>query len=438
MSFALCRKRSLLALLAAAALCPRTPAGCPSDQAGEADPAATIPLGGPLSERPKLTADWFGCRTALQDGGVTLDAGTTQYYQGVASGGLRQEFPYGGRNDYFLNLDGEKLGLWRGLTATVHAESRYGESANFLTGALSPVNELLAVPEFAGYALGLTAVRLNQAVGENALVYAGKINTFDDIRQPLTGAGPRDGFWNTSLIFNPIYARTLPFSTYGAGLALLADDQAVLALAVFDTNNTPTVTGFDTFFDNGVTIFAQLNLPTRFFGLPGHQGVSGTYSSGRYTSLTPSPYLDPIQGLFVQPEAKTGSWCLSYNFDQALHADPGDPARVWGVFGHLGLADDNPNPIRYSVGVGLSGASPLRGRPRDTFGVGYYFLGVSDPLKQFAGPAVPLRNEQGVDLYYNAAVTPWLHVTPDVQVVEPLLRQADTALLFGLRARLDF
>ncbi len=75
---------------------------------------------------------------------------------------------------------------------------------------------------------------------------------------------------------------------FGAGFAYLKNMEPVFAAAVFDTNNTPTVSGFDTFFDNGATVFAQLNLPTTFFDRPGHQGISGTYSSGTYTDLSPS------------------------------------------------------------------------------------------------------------------------------------------------------
>ena len=55
-----------------------------------------------------MTGDWLGVRTGLLDRGVTVDVSTTQYYQGVTTGGLERSFTYGGRNDYFLTLDGEK------------------------------------------------------------------------------------------------------------------------------------------------------------------------------------------------------------------------------------------------------------------------------------------------------------------------------------------
>jgi porin len=70
--------------------------------------------------------------------------------------------------------------------------------------------------------------------------------------------------------------------------------------------------------------------------------------------------------------------------------------------------------------------------------VGYFYLGVSDVLKQSAQPLAALGDEHGVELYYNARVTPWLQVTPDLQIIKPFQQQADTAVVVGVRARIDF
>ena len=391
-----------------------------------------------LLQSPKLTGDWCGTRSSLTDDGVTFDLSNTQYYQGVASGGLDEKFVYGGRNDYFMNVDGEKAGLWKGSFITLHGETRYGESANSLTGALMPVNLMLAVPKPNGTINALSGVKFTQFLSEDMLVYAGKINTLDDFKQPITGAGGLTGFQNTAMIFNPVYARTVPYSTFGAGFARLQNMEPVFAVAVFDTNNTPTVSGFDTFFDNGATIFAQINLQTNFFDRAGHQGVSGTYSSGTYTDISPSAYYDPVDGLVIVSTPQTGSSCLAYNFDQALYVSPDDPKRKWGVFGNLGIADNNPSPIRWFASAGISGASPVESRKADTFGAGYYYLGVSDQLKGLAPKLLPLQDEQGAELYYNIQVTPWCQITPDLQVVSPFRERADTSLLAGLRAKIDF
>ena len=87
-------------------------------------PPQPSPFAGPLLERPKLTGDWFGTRSELAGHGITFDVSNTQFYQGVTSRGLEQEFRYGGRNDYFVNGTGEKLGLWKGSFLTLHGETR--------------------------------------------------------------------------------------------------------------------------------------------------------------------------------------------------------------------------------------------------------------------------------------------------------------------------
>jgi porin len=48
------------------------------------------------------------------------------------------------------------------------------------------------------------------------------------------------------------------------------------------------------------------------------------------------------------------------------------------------------------------------------------------------------RDEQGVELYYNVAVTPWLRITPDLQIIQPARRNVDTTVVLGLRAKIDF
>lgn len=447
--FTRCNGCLVVALWSVAAVAPAAWAQGPAEPSGEStfQPAASaadelagtqeLPEDAPL-ERSKLTGDWCGWRSGFQDHGITFDLSTTQYYQGTTSGGLEQAFNYGGRNDYFLNLEGEKLGLWQGASVTLHGETRYGESVSSLAGTLLAPNLLLTVPLPDGSVTALTGVTFTQTLSEEFLVYGGKLNTLDGFEQPLTGASNLTGFQNTAMLYNPVFARTVPYSTFGAGFDCLRDEETVFAACVYDTNDTPTVSGFDTFFDNGATVYAELNLPTTFFDRPGHQGISGTYSSGKYTSLTPAAYLDPIVGLVIIPTRKTGSWCLAYNFDQALYVSPNDPQRMWGVFGNFGIADSNPSPVRWFASAGISGASPIAGRETDSFGIAYFYLGVSEPLKNLAPLLLPLRDEQGVELYYNVSLRPWCQITPDLQVITPFRNRADTALLFGLRAMVDF
>ena len=45
---------------------------------------------------------------------------------------------------------------------------------------------------------------------------------------------------------------------------------------------------------------------------------------------------------------------------------------------------------------------------------------------------------KGLELYCNIEALPWLHVTPDLQVVEPSLKSIDTDVILGLRVMIDF
>lgn len=211
----------------------------------------------------------------------------------------------------------------------------------------------------------------------------------------------------------------------------------MVTLLVLDATNTPTRDGFDSFFRNGSVIVPAINIPTKFFGRLGHQGISGSFSSRTYAQLDRSTFINTV--VLNQPvNTRTGSWSLADNFDQALYVDPENAKRSWVLFGNLGLADQNISPFRWFANIGIGGSVPLACRKLDTFGIGYYCLGLNDGFRNIAPRVLPLRDEQAVEVFYNYAVTPWCRLTPDLQVTVPAQKRADTALLFGLRAEIDF
>jgi porin len=411
------------------------------------DDSSASPSGGTIFERPKLAGNWWGARQALAETGITLDVSATAFYQGVASGGINQTFAYTGRNDALFNLDAEKAGLWKGLFVNLHGESRYGGDVNDDSGTiLSPPNIAALFPLPTGTHTALTAVKITQYASENIVLYAGKFNMLDELVQPFGAGRGVDAFMNTGLVFPVVLDRTVPYSTLGSGFSIMNGKRALFTLMVFDTHNTPTTSGFETLFTNGATTLSKLDLPVFLFGLPGHQGVEGTYSTGTYSSLKSIPYID-VNGLpSVTFGTVRGSWSVFYVADQALYVDPNNPLRSWGVFTNIGAADNDPSPIRCSVSVGLGGSSPLVSRPLDTFGIGYSYVKPSTGMLNLDPQNLPQRSDNAVELFYNVAVTPWLRLTPDVQVLvpgpeqtlPPGVRPIDTAVIFGLRAKIEF
>jgi porin len=130
---------------------------------------------------------------------------------------------------------------------------------------------------------------------------------------------------------------------------------------------------------------------------------------------------------------------MYYNFDQYLVVDPCDPNRGWGLFGRAAVSDGNPNVLHWFASLGVGGSSPICCREQDSFGLGWYYIGLSDEIGEIGNRLLLPRDETGVELYYKAVLNKWFEVTADLQVVEPAIRQgATTAVVAGLRANLEF
>ena len=391
-----------------------------------------------LFTQDRLTGDWGGFRSDLKESGVDIYASATQFYSGVVSGGREQTDAYGGKLDYYMKVEGGKLGLNPGFFLDVHGETRYGNSVSSLDGALAPSNTAMAFPLPDEDVTALTGFTITQALSEEFAIFGGKINTLDQYPIRYSGGSGLAGFMNTSLVFNPIAARTVPYSAAGVGVAILRDKLPMFTFTVFDPVERSTI-GFEDLFDTGVLLVPDLVLRTQFFDRPGIFNLGGTYSSKSYTSVDRSAYLSNIPGLLAGAfPQESGSWSAYSSFYQALWVDDTDSQRNWGVFGQFGVSDGNPNPVQYVANGGIGGRSMLPGRKLDTFGAGLFYLGLSNQFQQLAGPFVPQENEYGIETFYNYAVTRWCRLTGDLQVVNPSTISFDTAVITGMRLQVLF
>ena len=380
-----------------------------------------------------LTGDWCGNRDWLGCHGIAFDLDVAHFYQGVAAGGLDQRFRYGGHGDYVVNADLGKLGVQEGMFLKVRAEHRFGENINEESGAFLPPALLTDLPVNDSEELLLTNVLFTQFLSERFGVFFGKLDTLDgDLNAFAHGRG-KTQFMNTGFVANPVALRTVPYSTLGCGFLIMGEEgEPVFTYTLLNATDTADTAGFDELFAEGVSMAAELRLPTRFFGMPGHQLFAGTWSSRDYTSLGQ----DPRVVLPNVPINETdGSWSLYYNFDQYVSVDRCHPERGWGFFGRAGIADDDANPLSWFLSFGVGGNSPIAGRGADTFGAGWFVAGTSDQI----GPVLeipfgPIDDGHGVELFYNWLATPWLSITPDLQVLVPSRQNVDTSLVLGLRA----
>ena len=90
----------------------------------------------------------------------------------------------------------------------------------------------------------------------------------------------------------------------------------------------------------------------------------------------------------------------------------------------ISVAADVSVFVKYFGNIEVGGKNVFAGRPDDRFGVGYYYTNISNPqLMTPFGDFRFLRDEHGMEAFYNFALTPWAHLTPNIQVIRGAQRQ---------------
>ena len=390
----------------------------------------------------KLTGDWYGERTKLADNGITLDIDMIQTYRGVLDGGLESDFKYGGSLDYWLKLDFQKLGLWPGAFVDLRAETQFGEFINSDTGSILATNTDGFFPLPNQHKTTLSHVVFTQFLYESFAVFFGKIDTLDGDNNRFAGGRGKVNFMNQNFVLNPVALRTSPYSSLGAGAVFFFPDAAhknpaTLSLSVLGADGQPDTAGWDDDFENGEVYALEYALPTNFFDLPGKQLFGATYSNRDFTALDQNrrTILTSLLGFGTLPKEE-GSWSGYYNFHQYLVTEEDDQTQGFGLFGRYGIADKETSPIEafYSIGLGAKGT--IQGRDNDTWGVGYYYIRLSDKLPAALNAIV--EDPQGFEVFYNIEVSTSVHITPDLQIINPARSSFSTAIIVGCRMKIDF
>lgn len=413
-----------------------TAPGCASE-CGEGAATPPPPWIGDLMTRSAVTGDWGGLRSSMAENGFTFSGNATEFYPGVVHGGTQNGFRYGGHNDYLVNVDLDKAAGLQGSFLKLRAEHHYGNNVNQQTGAILPATLASGLPVVDSERLYLTNVVFTQFFSESFGVYFGKLDTLDGDKNAFAHGRGKTQFLSGPMALNPAMLRVVPYSTLGAGALLMLGPESVISVGILNPTDTSNRSGLSELFRDGAVITAEGRFETEFFGKPGHQLLGGAWSSKDYVNLQQDPrILFPPLGIPIARQS--GSWAAYYNFDQYLVADPGDPSRGCGVFGRFGISDGNPNPVAWFLSFGLGGNSRIRGHEADTWGLGWYMNSVSDKLGPIATAFLGLGNAQGVECFYNYEVTPWFHLTTDVQYIQPSAQKiAHEAVVLAFRAKID-
>ena len=396
--------------------------------------------------------------------------------QVVTSGGRNSGGAFWGNVDYILNVDTQKLGLWPGGFFKFSADTGFGSNAFGDAGTLVPVNTAALLPAPNDRTTALTNATITQFLSPKFGVTVGKLNLLDSGATEFYG-DYRTQFMNTAFNF-PMTLEELPLSTFGGGVLVVPREDILLSGLIIGPRGTPISNDLGAAFD-GVMMVGSGKLTVKPFGLVGHQSLGFTWNNSERFSLdqdpsniarlllfqqfprlaNPGPVLTQIlasrfPNLLVptQPANRSNSsWTMSYAFDQYFLQPDGDPKHGVGIFFAFGASDGNPDPVRYAFLAGIGGKGVTPSRPDDSFGIGVARTQFSSSLLPFLRQQfnLGLQREDAIEIYYNAAITAWMNVTTDLQIVDSALNKAlsptigqltsiDTVVVLGSRIRVRF
>lgn len=425
-----------------------TPSSASADAGAATQTAAAKPTPEPEPDfwhQEELTGDWGGTRSRWKEKGVGLEFKLTQFYQGVVSGGLRKSSEYNGVFETNFEFDFGKLAGWENWHAQIQTQTRFGGPPVGGTGAINFVNTAAILPGADNTVFSVTAANVTRIFpldlkkGNLIAVSVGRFNLLDLADEDFFAGGGTERFFNVAQIGPLTVLRQVPLITNAATFAYVRHGEPFITFAAMDPNDYSVEPGVDKLLKDGITFSPGINFPTKYFGKTGKHSFGFAITTKKYTPfdaikqiVIPGPPVNPV-------EPKRGSWSFNYVFRQYL-VERGR-RDGWGFYTQLSFADKDTSPITRFLSLGLGGNGLFKLRPQDEFGLAYEYTNLSSVLKDnldFVGLGGRLQAEHGVEAFYNLHLTPWLRLTGDLQVVRPVRRAADTAVIPGMRLEMIF
>jgi len=434
---------SLRLALLASAFC----AAAPVAWADDAAPSDSI------WQRANLLGDMGGLRSGLADKGVTLTATEQAEMLGNTLGGLKRGFTVDGLTTITARIDAEKAFGWTGGTINISALSLHGHAlspgylGNLQTAsgiAGTPTTRLWETWVQQSFADGAFDVKLGQQsldqeflTSTNAAIFVNTMMGWPMVPSADLYAG------------GPAY----PLSSLGIRLRAQAMDNFTFLAGVFDDNapggsfnndsqlRGTTRAGVNASLRTGALFIAEaqyaVNQKTpgdskapEDLPLAAKLGMyvdTGDFYDQQYAANGNLLVLNPS----AAPRVISGNSSVYALLDAGVWKQGGDSARMLSVFGRVMFAPTNQNLVDFSANGGITLSAPLAGRDDDTFGLGFGYAHLSSRASAYsrgmiiqvvdgAVMAVPSNksySETFIEATYQAQVTPWLQIQPDLQFI---------------------
>jgi porin len=378
-----------------------------------------------------------GARTVLGRYGITLGITDTETLLSNAAGGVKRGATLQGLTNATMQVNtGEAFGL-QGGTINISALQIHGRSLspyyldNLQSASGTEADDATRLWELwydQAFDNGRIDIRLGQQSIDNEFIvskYSGLfVNTMAGWplipSEDLYGGGP-----------------AYPLSSLGARIQAKPSGNTTILAGAFGDNpgggafsddaQALDATGAKFNLKTGALFIAELQYA---LNAPPPSGLPGTYKIGFWydTGFFPDQRYG-TDGLSLaaadsdgRPRMHKGNYSVYGVIDQTVWQSASDGSRNVNIFARIMAAPDAQNLIGFSFNGGFTLAAPLPGRDDDQAGID---AGVGRVSSRSAG----LDRDQGtmvrggetlVEMTYQAQVTPWLQLQPDLQyVVDP-------------------
>ena len=406
-----------------------------------------------------MFGDWGGYRTQLQNDGIKFDVNYTMESAANLGGGAdtNTTMRYSDQWSFGTNFDLEKLLDWQDAEFQMTITNRDGQNlseqvADKRTGMLSSVQEVYGRCQ----TWRLTQFWLRKGLFNDVVdLKAGRVTVGEDfdnfdgnLFQNLALGSGQAGNWRGDRWFN------WPVSQWGGRIKFNITPEVFFQVGFYNQNraNYDRGDGFrlDTSNSEGNLVPVELGWKPTL----GAQKLPGNYRIGYYySSANGDVYGSWRNGAYQDQDHAYGGYLL---LQQQLTAQDGDVNRGLGVRVQAVMNDHKTSKTDNYQSIAFTWKGPFDARPDDEIGVGAARIHVNSDytrsLRQqneangesrFDSPTyLPIQDgsEYNYEVYYNAKVTNWMSLRPNLQyVVAPgAVSEVKDAFIGGISANIAF
>ena len=357
----------------------------------------------------------------LADQGALFQLNYTGEYFGNVSGGFRRGAEYEGLLRLAGRFNLEKLALLPHMTFYVSALETHGEGlTNHYVHDLNVVSNIDAYDTVRLYELWLQyggpldwfSIRIGQSAADMKYFAADSSQLFVNSSFGLYGT-----------IINDFTAPVYPVAAPGIRLRAKPSPELYLQLAAFDGNpgqqdiDNKHGVSFRLNRQDGALFLAEAKYRAHQkenarAGWDSTGGLKGTYTMGAFYATADFP---DQHGAGMH----RGNYGGYLSVDQQVYCPDAEKDATKGLtmFARFSVAPSDRNLVSWYFDSGFNYKGPFSGRDNDLAGLAFGYTRISDDAVERAGQLIVSRHEAVLEMTYQATLSDWFSVQPDLQYV---------------------